>query len=400
MTDRSSTSPASADREHHWDALRALLMLFGIPYHVAMAYRAGEGWILNSGEGAVGFNYLAQVIHLFRMQAFFVIAGYFAALLLARRSPGQWLEGRAQRLVVPFVATILTLNPLLNLLCELSNFGWREALVSWERESTSSGGYWIRHLWFLIVLLYLSAIAALLCHLVPRLRTAQVAARIDDWAARNIALVIAGSAVLIGLWEGAAIELFYVAGFATNFPQQILRLDELLQFAPWFALGCVLARAPMLRAAVYRFSPALLVFTAVALAADFAWRDQLWAPYGRFLDTLVALGMTQLVIATIKLIADRPSPLVREMVAASFVIYLFHMPILAGLVVAAKGLAVPAALKALAIMGLTFALSYAVWLVVKRSAVLSLLYDGQWPKRSSGSTPIPLTTRNLGRQGL
>jgi len=341
MTDISTTSRPCPDREHHWDALRAGLMLLGIPYHVAMAYRADAVWILSSGEGAGYFNHLAQVIHVFRMQAFFVIAGYFAALLLARRTPGEWLRGRARRLIVPFFAAILTLNPLLNLLCELSNLGWREALLSWEHESTTSGGYWIRHLWFLIVLLYLSAAAALLCHLLPRLSIANLPARWDDWAARHAAPVVISVAVLLGLWEGAAIELFYMAGLATNLPQQILRIDQLIEFAPWFAIGGLIARAPAFKAAIYRFSSLLLVLTVGALAADLLWREQLWPPYGRFLDTLAALGLTQQLIAAFKRFADRPSALVRECVAASFVIYLFHLPILAGLVLAGKAIAMP-----------------------------------------------------------
>lgn len=374
-------------------------MLLGIPYHVAMVYRADAVWILRSGEGAPALNWIAQAIHVFRMPAFFLIAGYFAALLLARKSPGQWLGSRMTRLGVPFLAALLTLNPLLNLICELSNFGWREALGSWDHNSSTSGGYWIRHLWFLIVLLYLSGAAALLCRLFPRLAAAWISPRLDDWLARHVALVVIGVAVTLGLWQGAAIELFYIGGLATNLPQQILRLDQLIEFAPWFLIGCLIARAPAFKSAIYRFSPLLLLFALITLGLDLVFRDQLWAPYGRFLDTLAGLSLTQVLIATIKRLADRPSPLVQEMVKASFVIYLFHMPIIAALVVfAGPQLALPLALKAPLFMILTMALSWGCWLIVKRSPLLRFLYDGV--RSPATPAPVPLATRTLGRQSL
>lgn len=373
-------------------------MLLGIPYHVAMAYRIEQPWILNSGEGAVAFNWIAQAIHTFRMPAFFVIAGYFAALLLARRAPGEWLRNRVTRLGLPMIAALLTLNPLLNLICELSNFGWRDALGSWDHNSSTSGGYWIRHLWFLIVLLYLSAAAALLCRLFPRLRDATLGQRMDDRLARNLPVTIIVTAILLGIWQGAAIEYFYIAGLATQLPQQILRIDQLIEFTPWFILGCILARAPALKAALYRFSPTIIILAFGTLALDIAFREALWPPYGRFLDTLAAVSLTQLLIAAIKRIADRPSPAVQALVQASFVIYLFHLPITAALVVfAGPHLAIALALKAPLFMALTLALSWVCWLVVRRSPLLRFLYDGVPP--SASPAPAPLATRQLGREG-
>lgn len=372
-----TTARAHQPREHHWDTLRALLMLLGIPYHVAMAYRRDMPWILTPGEGAIALNWIAQAIHTFRMPAFFLIAGYFAMLLLARRSPGHWLRSRFARLGLPLVAALLTLNPLLNLICELSNLGWREALAAWDHNSATSGGYWIRHLWFLIVLLYLSSAAALCCWLFPRLRSAMLTPRTDQWLARHVVLVVIATAVLLGIWQAGMIELFYIGGFATNGYQQILRLDQLIEFAPWFAIGCVVARAPALKSAMYRLSPTLILFAFAALVLDVAYREQLWPPYGRFLDTLAAVSLTQLLIATIKRIADRPSPAVKALVDASFVIYLFHLPILAALVVfVGSQLAIPLGFKAPLFMSLTFALSWGCWMIVKRSTLLRLLYDG------------------------
>jgi glucan biosynthesis protein C len=368
-------------REHFWDAARALLMVLGIPYHVALAFRpVGQDWIIHNPDGSPFFAYLAEFIHLFRMPAFFVIAGYFAALLLARREPGQWLQGRFTRLGVPFVTAILILVPPLNIVTELSNFALPGALRSFEHNSATSGGYWVRHLWFIIVLLYCSTAAAALVHWKPHLAKAMVPARIDSWISRHFPLALMGVAAMIGLWEGGAIELFYKAGLATNLPQQILRLDDLITSAPYFLMGFLLMRSPATLERMGRFSPTVLALAIGVTAFSLATTDLFWPPIGRFVGTISAVAMTQVVIWGVRRFLDRPIPLVQRFVAASFVIYLVHLPIILALVLWGQHIAMPVGLKALAVMLLSLMLSYGVWLIVERVPLLAFLFNG---------TPIP-----------
>jgi glucan biosynthesis protein C len=361
---------------HHWNAVRALLMLLGIPYHAAMAYRAGHEWIVQSGEGAPIFTYLAQVIHLFRMPAFFVIAGFFSAMILARRSPAEWLRQRFMRLGIPLVASLVTLVPLLNLACELSNLPRSEALVSWQHNSATSGGYWVRHLWFLIVLLYLCTAAAVLARRFPGLRAGSLPPAVDGWLARRFLAMTCSAAVAIGLWEAVSIELFYMAGAATNLFQQILRLDELLAFAPYFVLGCILARAPQVRERLYRFSPAILLAAILSLGLDLVFLDAMPPPLARLVETIAALSLTQLLIALARRFADRPFPAVERLVSASFVIYLFHLPVIVILVDIGQAVAMPLVVKVPLVMVLTLLLSWGAWRIISSSPLLRLIFDG------------------------
>jgi len=371
-------------REHFWDALRAALMLLGIPYHTALAYRPGREWIVSSGEGLSVFTYLAEFIHLFRMPAFFLIAGYFAALLLARRAPTEWLRGRFQRLGVPLVVSLATLVPILNLACELSNFALAEALASWRHNSATSGGYWVRHLWFLIVLLYCCVAATLIVQQWPRLRQALVPQRIDDWMAQRFHIVFLASTTLLALWQAIAIELFYKAGLATNLPQQILRIDELIGFAPYFILGCILARAPRTLERMGCFSPVIAVIAVVSSCTSLWFLDDFWPPLGRFVATFAAMAISQMIIAGAKRVGDKPSPIVQRTVAASFVIYLFHLPIIAILVDLGQHLALPTMAKALGVMLLSLLLSYGAFRIAERSPLLAFLYNGDVAKARTG----------------
>lgn len=373
-------------REHFWDALRAFLMLLGIPYHVALSYQPGQDFIVHSGEGVRGFAEFADVLHLFRMPAFFVIAGYFALLLLARRDPKDWLKGRFVRLGVPFLTCIVTLVPAMNMVCELSNLPWREAVHSWRENSLTSGGYWVRHLWFIIVLLYFSTIAAALAALFPAVKSGMIPHRIDHWAARNLlpALLIAGLA--IGAWEALALEAFYRAGLATNLPQQILRLDEAIIFAPWFILGCVLVRARETLARSARFSAPVAIVAVVAMVTWLLVHKNVPPMAERFIGTVAALATTQVLIASARSLLDQPIPLVRRLTDASFVIYLFHLPLITLFVWLAQPVPVPPMVKALAIMALSFGISYAMWRVIGRIRSMSLLFEGMYPRKQ---TPLP-----------
>lgn len=355
-------------------------MLLGIPYHTALSYRAGQSWIVNSGEGLPIFTYLAEWIHIFRMPGFFLIAGYFAMVLLERRSPAQWLSGRFRRLGIPFIFAIITLVPAMNLACELSNFATADALASWVHNASKSGGYWVRHLWFIIVLLYCCTAVAALVAKRPEMRHAKLPAALDRSLSSKPATLLLGIAIVLGLWEAVAIELFYIAGLATNLPQEILRLDELLAYAPYFLLGAVFARAPHILARLCRFSIPIALIALISVTASLLFLNDLSPPVGRFVATFGALSMTQLVIATASHLVDRPIPLVQNCVAASFVMYLFHMPFIVCLVWLGQSVAMPVALKAITVMVLALMLSYGVWWLVSRSSALAFMFNGEVPR--------------------
>ncbi|ARU16369.1 hypothetical protein A9D14_09425 [Croceicoccus marinus] len=385
MPDAAAPMAARPPREHFWDTLRAVLMLLGIPYHVALSYMVGRQWIVKSGEGVTGFIELARFISLFRMPAFFLIAGYFAAMLLARRAPGTWLEGRFRRLAIPLVTSVIVLVPVMNWFCEISNLPFSQAVASWIDNSSKSGGYWVRHLWFIIVLLYFCcAIAALALW-----KRDFAQARLPQWAdrlvGRHMVIALLMLATIVGLWEALAVEAFYIQGLNTNVIQEILRVDQAIIYAPWFAMGCFLQRSREAVARVTRYSHAVVVLASLAVVLAIITKEMVHPALFRFIETFAALMMTQLLISLAAHLFDRPIPAVQRFTAASFVIYLFHLPLICALVFAGQYVALPPLVKALAVMGLTLAISYGAWLLIERSKLLALLFDG-------GMRPAPVAS--------
>ncbi|CNC17661.1 glucans biosynthesis protein [Yersinia similis] len=68
-------------REYFPDAIRAYLMLLGIPFHLSLIY-SSHPWAINSHHPSLVFTLLNDFIHAFRMQVFFVISGYFWLFLI------------------------------------------------------------------------------------------------------------------------------------------------------------------------------------------------------------------------------------------------------------------------------------------------------------------------------
>lgn len=101
-----------ADRRHDIDALRAFAMLLGIGLHAALAY-SGKPWLVIDARHSDFFYWFFSAVHGFRMQLFFLVSGYFTALMVSRRGMWAMLNNRAGRVLVPCLlglATIVQLN--------------------------------------------------------------------------------------------------------------------------------------------------------------------------------------------------------------------------------------------------------------------------------------------------
>lgn len=136
---------APATRLHHLDAARALLLLLGLPFHVATKA------IFESDPAATDFQQSlliggwASVTHAFRMFAFFLLAGYFAGMIRERKGTQAWLNERLRRLGVPFLASLATLGTI--------QYSLQDTLLHKASPRFVGLPVALDHLWFLIVLL-------------------------------------------------------------------------------------------------------------------------------------------------------------------------------------------------------------------------------------------------------
>ena len=79
-------------RYHALDAARGLLMLLGVYFHIIVFHYA---------ESPLGL--FAMSMHYFRMHAFFLISGFFSALVLNRKGHYEMLNNRFKRIFLPLI---------------------------------------------------------------------------------------------------------------------------------------------------------------------------------------------------------------------------------------------------------------------------------------------------------
>ena len=164
----SVTSPASGNRFHDMDSLRAAMMLLGLVFHVAWFFLPHDLWQpISDSQGSIGFLYFFSWVHQFRMQVFILIAGFFSCLLIRKRGNLPFVQNRFVRIVIPFVLSMLTLWPLImfqylrgglisgRIISDepLTTQYWNTlSTVDWLKE-------WPAHLWFLECLILMYAIS-------------------------------------------------------------------------------------------------------------------------------------------------------------------------------------------------------------------------------------------------
>jgi peptidoglycan/LPS O-acetylase OafA/YrhL len=97
------------ERRNDMDALRAIAMLLGIGFHIGLAY-TGTGWLITDKNDNQFFSWLCNASHGFRMPLFFVISGFFTAMLWKKRGLKRLLGHRFKRILLPCVAAVFTIG--------------------------------------------------------------------------------------------------------------------------------------------------------------------------------------------------------------------------------------------------------------------------------------------------
>lgn len=150
---------ARADRFHALDAVRAMALLLGLALHATVSFfPPGDVaiWPVVDRASSHSLGLVFYVIHTFRMLLFFLLAGFFARVLVERDGLRLFFRRRAKRVLMPLVVGLITLLPLTMALASIFPQGM---LVVGRLPQ-------FMHLWFLYLLLWFYALigAAIVLH--------------------------------------------------------------------------------------------------------------------------------------------------------------------------------------------------------------------------------------------
>jgi peptidoglycan/LPS O-acetylase OafA/YrhL len=168
-------------RIHSLDSLRGIMMMLGLVLHSALTYNVtnhGDTWVLKDSETNIATDFLVLMIHSFRMPIFFLIAGFFGAMLFYERNPKRMIRNRIGRIVLPFIVFLIVLAPILDFSFHFSylTLNGEENALNTALAPFDKFNFYIpkstSHLWFLYYLIYCTGFAfviALILKQTPKL---------------------------------------------------------------------------------------------------------------------------------------------------------------------------------------------------------------------------------------
>jgi len=104
---------ASPKRLHHLDALRSFAMLLGIVLHASLSFIPFP-WPVQDSEQNTSLSLVFYAIHGFRMPLFFLLSGFFTAMLWRKRGVLSLAKHRIKRVLLPLVIGCFTIIPATN----------------------------------------------------------------------------------------------------------------------------------------------------------------------------------------------------------------------------------------------------------------------------------------------
>lgn len=354
-----------AERYHAFDALRAVALLLGIVLHAAASFvPRNPNWAIVDHSTHPFMLLLVFVIHIFRLAAFFLMAGFFGRLVCDRKGEACFVRDRLKRILLPLAAGWCVLFPLIMTVwiwgAQRSGGGFlpREAwnvpapLVAVSgivRGEVFKGGFRLAHLWFLYYLLMMYVLVLAGRRLWPR-RMAP-----DGF----IRAVVNHPLGILALAAPAALVLSLAPHrFGVPTPDRTLAPEwmPLAAYGSFFVCGWLLHRQPgLLEVLKRRWIPYLALaalFTAAAMAA--AGR-----PGGRWVYAVsYALAMWSWVFGLAGLFLrflSAASAAWRYLSDSSYWLYLAHLPLVVFLQVAMARLAWPWSVKFALILGVSLA---------------------------------------------
>lgn len=317
------------DRIHSMDNLRALAMLAGVAFHAALAYSplAHEVWPTADAGGSAGVDAVAWFIHLFRMPLFFVISGFFAALLVRRCGIAGMLRNRLARVLLPFLVFLPPVYGVLRWTTVEAASSVRNVspVLAWIRQAMLEHGSLpfaptVAHLWFLMYLMYFFVLVWVVASFEWK-RLQSLSAGLRPW-------------VLVGVAPLLLVPAMASVGAPWPAPEFVLpQLWALVFFGFYFAMGFLLFHRGSLLEQLRPLTPFLLV---LGLAAYGVFLEFLRTRQPGFalhllqavLEAYSGLWLTLCCLQAGKSWFNGRSRVMRYLADASYWVYLVHLPLL------------------------------------------------------------------------
>lgn len=306
-------SPKKAERFHDMDLARAIILLTGVFFHAAFLYSMQEDWYATSSFKWHPFDLQIAFMRMFRMEALFIVSGFFSAMLVSRSGSKGFVINRFIRMGVPLAVCGLAFNSgMIFLSDESSQAGW-----TWLGYIAS--GRWQAHLWNVGNLLGYESIIFSILWMFPRLHASLSDSKWVTWSA--IPAYLAIGVVAYAIWQ--------VAPSVPVVPI-LIHPEQFAMYANAYLLGYVIHQNAALRESLFRPVPMLLAVVGLFLLRRWIGnQDGLVEALGVWIkpiDLAQHLARALLLFGFVRTF-QTDNIWVKRISLASYTIYIVHMPL-------------------------------------------------------------------------
>lgn len=408
--------PPPGARLDYLDATRAFALVLGVVFHASLSFMpVFMGWAVQDISTSPVVGIFVMVSHSFRMEAFFLMAGFFSRLTYHRKGERDFILTRALRIVVPLVAGWFILRPLVV-------SGWIMGSASLRGDyyfgtgiangfrtlaTLPMGIFAGTHLWFLYYLAMVTALTLAvrkLINLNDSLRQALV--RRADAVLAWLAVSNGGFPMLV---IPVAIAVWFMRFWGMDTPDQTLRphLPVLFVYGSFFVFGWLLSRQRELIPSFTQLSPQRWILAGISAAITLTLSEIQLDP-GHPYHTAAHVGFVVsysvmmwsfvfLMIGVFRKLCQQSRPWIRYVADSSYWMYLIHLPIVVWLQVAVAEVPLHWSVKLAFVAITTVVISLLSYDLFVRSTWLGQLLHGRRRNRITpnllfNSPTIPRTT--------
>ena len=372
------------------------MMLLGLVLHSALTYNVtyhGDAWSLKDPETTHIFSdSLVFLIHSFRMPIFFVVAGFFGAMLFYERQPRRMIKNRVSRIIFPFVVFLFLLWPI-----TIFAFGYTTAVFSNLEnpfeiaiQSLSNLSDFIpkttSHLWFLYYLALITGTTVILGILLKNMRkSTQTLTKIFDWIIQRPIVRVLFFSVMTFLML-TILGTSMVDASVSLIPD----LNTFTYFIFFYLIGWVLFKSKQYLKTFIRYAWISTILALILASIQGLTIQNLeLAPngnsvmlilYSSIVVCLFMFGITGLFIRY----GSKYSSRMRYISDSSYWVYLIHLPITAILPAFIWQLPLPAVGKFLIVLSITSIICFISYHYLVRASFIGKFLNGRkYPRKNS-----------------
>jgi len=391
-----SKLPGNNIRLDYLDAVRSFALILGVIFHSSLSFiPVFIGWAVMDISTSGIVSIFMMIIHSFRMELFFLIAGFFSHMKFHKHGVQALLKSRLVRIILPFIIGWFLLKPLI-ISC------WIMGAESMRGDVNILNGLWAgfislaelpqdlftgTHLWFLYYLLIISFSVILLRILIGLHKP--LYSKLTHWGDSTIFWLSNSPMANFVIVIPSAACLWFMDHWGVDTPDKSLIPDipVSLLYGTFFLFGWLLNRHSSLMEKFAALTWHKLIIGLIAIVMStvlssfqmkFGHAYYLYAKAGFVLSYAVMMwSLVSITIGVCQRLFSRSNSSVRYIADSSYWLYLIHLPIVVWLQIAFAELALHWLLKLVSISAITIFISILLYDAIIRSTFIGAALNGK-----------------------